>query len=313
MDLIVGNSIVKYWGENTDRSMRVFCLPGATLDRLLMKAIAEHRESDRYVYIQSGIPDMHRKREHFSILPERFSLYKSTLAKAHQYLPNAIILMIYPPLNAPHGICEQYHEINKLIVRLNTVKTPNTISRIFHRDHNQRWRVECARLSDGIHPTRTEASRMLSRLFDEVESCKPRSSAGRVSEQTTRKRSRSPGNSKRTDVPDKKIMVTIEGSGSSSEKIEQLLLEKKRKLAELKEEFVRKEKAIEEECVKNIRKLLKVPETKSTQRTESDKSNEKECLEIEEENTDEEFMVLDEWQPGTKDISTDVPRRVYLC
>ena len=309
MDLIVGNSIVKYWGEETGRSMRVFCLPGATLDRILLKAIAEHQESDRYVYLQSGIPDMHLKGEHSGIRPERFSLYKSTLAKAHQYLPNAIILMVYPPLNAPQGVCEKYHETNKFIMQLNPVKTPNTISRIFHRDHNQNWRVECARLSDGIHLTRAEVSRMVRRLYDDVDTSKQvsvKTSEKPEIRRETRKRSRSPENSKQ----DKKIMVTIEGSGSSSDKIEQLLIKKKRKLADLKEEFARREIAIEEECVEEIRKVLKVPSTTVTQ---SDKPAEEECLQIEEDNTDEEFMILDEWQPGTRDIRTDVPRRVHLC
>ena len=131
MDLVVGNSIVKYWGEEVGRKVRVFCLPGATLDMILLKAIAEQKDDDRYVYLQSGIPDLHCKGENFSILPERFRLYKQTLRKTHQYVPKAVILMIYPPLNANQEICDQYHCINKLIMELNNIKTPNTISRYF--------------------------------------------------------------------------------------------------------------------------------------------------------------------------------------
>ena len=326
MDLIVGNSIVKYWGEET--GARVFCLPGATLDVILDKAVQEHQDTDRYVYLQSGIPDMHRKWEHSGILPERLDLYKRNLRKVHKYLPKAIILMIYPPLNAPHGVCEQYHEVNKMIVQLNKVKTPNTISRIFHRGHNNIWRVESARLSDGIHPTRQEVSRMVRRLESEVGTLSSSHHLGSLEREETVK-----SNKKRIRTEDEgvqpessegstKLMVTIEGSSSSSEKFEQLLIRKKRKLEELKAEFARKEKEIEEECVREMRELLQVEEGSKAKKPKSMKSLRKHDAELEvspmpalekKEDNQEEFVVLDEWRSGHRDIRENVPRRVYYC
>ena len=308
MDLVVGNSIVKYWGNETGQNVRVFCLPGATLDMILLKAIAEQREDDRYVYLQSGIPDLHRKGENFGILPERLNLYKQTLRKTHQYVPKAVILMIYPPLNANQEICNQYHDINKLIVDLNTIKTPNTISRIFHRDHKNRWRVECARLVDGIHPTREEISRMVRRLFDGIDSQETSSpetvgnSRKRIRSSTTK----SVEDNGTTTEPKERIMVTIEGPSSSSTKIEQLLLQKKQKLANLKEEFDRREKEIEEECVEKIRRVLEVP--KPCSRRETIQESSEDFTEPFQDHHDEEFMVLDEWTSDNRDI----PRRVYL-
>lgn len=316
MDLIVGNSIVKYWGEEMGRNTRVFCLPGAKLDEILEKAIREHRRTDRYVYLQSGIPDLHRKWEHSGILPERLDLYKRNLRKVHQHLPKAIILLIYPPLNAPHGVCEQYYELNKIIIELNRFKTPNTISRIFHRDHNNKWRVECARLSDGIHPTREEVVCMVRRLEDEVETVVSKSYS-KPTERTApyrgdRKRPREEDSSKQ-EKPDK-LMVTIEGSSSSSEKIERLLLRKKRKLEDLKAEFARREKEIEDQCVEDMRRILEVEERPKTASSSSRSSTGSSVqTSKEEEETQEEFMVLDEWRPGTRDIRTDVPRRVHFC
>ena len=105
------------------------------------------------------------------------------------------------------------------------------------------------------------------------------------------------------EPPEKRIMVTIEGSSSSSMKIEQLLLQKKHKIEKLKQEFTRKEQEIEEEFVDKIKKVLEIQETKKklTKTVAQDNTEDSQSQ-------DEEFMVLDEWKPETRDI----PRRVYL-
>jgi hypothetical protein len=241
MYLIVGNSIVKYWHEHVGKSTRVFCMPGATLDKLLTIAQDESQVRDKYVFIQSGIPDMHIKGQ-YDIVPERLDLYKRRLLQVHRVIPNAVILLIYPPLNVSQAVCEQYNDINMIIRQQNRVKAPNTISRIFHHGGpSGRWRIDSSRLSDGIHPTKAETSRMVERLYEVDASSNANAGA-------------------KDPLPEgtavDRTVVTIEESSSASWKIERLLIKKKEKLQELEREHEQRKCKIEDECVAAIQKVL---------------------------------------------------------
>jgi hypothetical protein len=264
MALVVGNSLVKYWAEESEGRLRVTCLPGATLDKLLCAAVEGNRVSDSVIYIQSGIPDLQLKGKH-SILPERLVLYERRLREVHKTLPKAVILMIYPPLNSTQQDCHIYENINTLITELNVRGTPNTVSRVFHRDHEGYFRVESRRLADGIHPRRCESTRMVGRILDFVLPGLHRgrgvsnapatvTSAIEVSAPVSQQDQQPLVAMRQPTSP--AVMVTIEEPLSASEQVGRLLEEKSRRLAELKLEYKQRKKALEEECVTSIQLIL---------------------------------------------------------
>jgi hypothetical protein len=277
MHLVVGNSIVKYWSEELEGRMRVICLPGATLETLMDTARQEVLVSESSVFIQSGIPDLHIKGEP-GIVPEKLDLYKGRLLQVHRFVPEAVILLIYPPLNSSQNICATYDDLNALIRSLNNGGTPNTISRIFHRDHEGYFRVESRRLADGIHPRRSETARMVRRVLNFVDnSTEECATPSRGERQLVLQEERRPSNpstvvstegcatssqgakqllQQSDQQTSAAVTVTVEEPVSASARVERLLVQNKEELAELKERYKREKRAIEDNFVAAIQDVL---------------------------------------------------------
>jgi DNA-binding transcriptional MerR regulator len=271
--------------------MRVICLPGETLRKLVNTARQEVRVSDLSVLIQSGIPDLHVKGRR-ELVPEKLDVYKEQLMQVHNLVPKAVIMLIYPPLNSTQQTCSIYDDLNALIRSLNTRGTPNTISRIFHMDHEGRFRVEARRLSDGIHPHRNETARMVRRVLNFMDGSEGerRSSISSTVVSTEECAASSQGEKQLLLLEEQRpvkpstvvsteecgtslqevnqllqqsgqqtsaaVTVTVEGPETASARVERLLLQKKETLAELKVKYKREKQAIEDNFVVAIQKVL---------------------------------------------------------
>ena len=258
---MVGNSLVRFWPDELKGRARVTCLPGATLDQLVEAASQDVRVSDVNVYIQSGIPDLHVKGD-LTILPGKVDLFRRRLTGVHRVVPNAIVMLIYPPLNASQQVCVTYDDLNALIKSLNRGGTPNTVSRIFHKDHEGYFRVESRRLVDGIHPHRYETIRMVKRLIDFMESpdrirrsSKPSVVVSTEGNATTSQEGKQPLK-QMVQQPTAAVTVTVEEPVSASIRVERLLLKKKNRLEALRDCYQQQKKVIEEECVAAIQEVL---------------------------------------------------------
>lgn len=116
MVLIVEISFIKEW---VSEEIRTRCLPGAKFTRLVETAKKELRVTDKLVFIQSGIPDLHNKRE-LVIEFRKIQHYKNELKEVHNQLTNTcVILPIYPSLKASQDTMEIYFSINRYIFEIN--------------------------------------------------------------------------------------------------------------------------------------------------------------------------------------------------
>lgn len=131
---------MRFWDEDSTSPVKVMCLPGAPLNTLI-EAGKEISESELILF-QSGIPHLHVKGERATNYL-KLEKYKELFTSASSRTINHVIhLLIYPPYNCNQDICVAYNDLNRLIQSLNEGGTPNTVSRIFHRDHKSVWRVE---------------------------------------------------------------------------------------------------------------------------------------------------------------------------
>lgn len=165
---LIGNSIVRNWNRERDGSIHIKVMPGATLDTLIEGA-KEFRCPGAIIFIQSGIPDLH-VRGILDIEEEKLEIYKRALVKVNTTLEAPVVILpIYPPYGSSEYVCTIYADLNYYIRSLNSLETPNTSSRIFHRLVIGGWRIDASRLSDGIHPTEREGQRIYRRLVEYVE------------------------------------------------------------------------------------------------------------------------------------------------
>lgn len=281
MPLVIGNSLVRAWAADSQNKLRVVCLPGATLERLMTIA-KDERDGEETVIIQSGIPDLHHKGSVY-VDAEKLQHYRGLIETVHRTLQgHCILLPIYPPLGASQAACSIYAELNNRICNLNQKGTPNTTSRIFHRDHQNKWRVEAARLEDGIHPSRVEAHRMLRRVCEFL------------------------GLDKETEeeppTKTRRIERTVHNDRTGvTARIELELQRKEEELAKLKRFADRKEKEIEDECVRKIKEIME--REGGEEQSQADKKKKDEPQEG-------AYIVVDEWRPSTQDVRNDVPKVV---
>ena len=130
-------------------------MPGATLDTIIDSA-KDFRCVNQNVFLQSGILDRH-VRGVAEIDEDKLEAYKQALERVNVVLqPPVLILPIYPPSGSSEYICNVYSDLNYYIRSLNSLETPNTVSRIFHRLHKSGWRIDHRRLQDSVHPTETK-------------------------------------------------------------------------------------------------------------------------------------------------------------
>jgi len=256
--LIVGNSIVKYWYEHAGDNLKIVCLPGAKLDQIMEEALKEIEVGPQYqfVFLQSGIPDLHDKGS-TEIHRERLSLYKGRLEFVRKIIPNAVLLLIYPPLHSSQYVCNTYNDLNKFIRDLNHFPTPNTVSRIFHRrSSDDRWRVDYSRMVDGIHLRGEENSRIIGKIYEFVELSTHNDSVRRSDEGPVQQQNhRGPVQQAEKKRMGDQITVTVEDS-SVSGRVEMLLQEKRKKLEDLRIQYEKDQKKIEEECIQAIQKVV---------------------------------------------------------
>ena len=162
---LVGNSLVRNWDRKGKGPIRIKCLPGATLDTIIDSA-KDFRCVNQIVFLQSGIPDLY-VRGVAEIDEDKLEAYKQALVRVNVVLqPPVLILPIYPPSGSSEYICNVYSDFNYYIRSLNSLETPNTVSRIFHRLHKSGWRIDHRRLQDSVHPTETEGRRIYRRLTE---------------------------------------------------------------------------------------------------------------------------------------------------
>ena len=201
---IVGNSIIRNWNRERNGPIQIKVMPGAALDTLIEGA-KEFRCPGAIVFIQSGIPDLHI-RGILDIEEDKLEIYKRALVKVNVTLePPVVILPIYPPYGSSDYVCTIYADLNYYIRSLNTLETPNTSSRIFHRLVAGGWRIDTSRLSDGIHPTEREGQRIYRRLVEYVEKGSDFSRVGNchahVEETRENERTNSPNTEEPISVP----------------------------------------------------------------------------------------------------------------
>ena len=116
--------------------------------------------------MQSVIPDLH-VRGVADIDEDKLEAYKQALVEMNIVLQHPVLILpILPPSGSSEYMCNVYSDLNYYIRSLNSLETPNTVSRIFHRLHNSGWRIDHRRLQNSVHPTETEERRIYRRLTE---------------------------------------------------------------------------------------------------------------------------------------------------
>ena len=162
-------------------------------------------------------------------------------------IPRAIIQQIYPPSKSSQFVCETYNGLSRLIRNPNPTSTPATVARFFHqRSTDNSWRVNGSRLVDDIHPTHDETARVVSKLYDFVETGVQCAVRG-VEE--------FPAETDRADNSSTGVYVTIDEI-STYERVGRIIPENNRKLEDLRKYYEREQQEIEEECIVAIRNVI---------------------------------------------------------
>lgn len=308
MVLIVGNSLVKEWRS---ADIRTCCLPGAALPRLVDVAEEEAIPSDKFIFIQSGIPDLHNKGE-LDIDSDKIKLYKEELKKVHTRLSEKCVLLpIYPPLNTAQEVMSTYFGINRFIFDLNYIKMSNIMSRIFHKcPKTGLYRVEARRLKeDGIHLTTEESRKVFYRIKTFISTYQvPTQDKKRLQPETiTEKETLLP--------PEKRLRIRVSvkgdtqhtkddrGTGTITDRIKEIIEKKDNKIAKLRRALKLEEERLERECMKEVKTIME-----GDKEEQGDYENERFVVldEVFEEEEKEPVMMR------SRDIRENVPKTIYL-